>query len=153
MAQPLELEALGGALFPPVPSSWQVTVGLSLIAGVVSHQAVFRPVEIDTLLWRLLFIYIIALAAITGSYIRIGGYQIVAALLQTALVATTYNVGVFTSIFVYRAFFHPLQKFPGPFWARVSRFHAMGKMIQSRKGYEDIQKLHQKYGDIVRVGG
>ncbi|KAL7957942.1 cytochrome P450 [Trichoderma compactum] len=152
MAQPLELEGLGDALFPAVPWSWQVTVGFSLIAGVVSHHAVFRPVEIDTYLWRLLFIYLTALAVITGGYIRIGGYQIAAALLQTALVATTYNVGVFTSVFVYRAFFHPLQKVPGPFWARVSRFYAMGKMIQSRKGYQDIQKLHQKYGDIVRVG-
>ncbi|EHK19522.1 uncharacterized protein TRIVIDRAFT_46635 [Trichoderma virens Gv29-8] len=123
-----------------------------MIAGVVSHHLVFRPVEIDSYLWRLLFIYLFTLATIFGGYIRIGEYRVVAALLQTVLVATAYNVGVLTSIFVYRAFFHPLREFPGPFWARISRFYAMGKMIQSRKGYEDIQKLHQKYGDIVRVG-
>ncbi|UKZ83912.1 hypothetical protein TrVFT333_011727 [Trichoderma virens FT-333] len=152
MAQQLELEHLGDALFPAVPSSWQLTVGLSMIAGVVSHHLVFRPVEIDSYLWRLLFIYLFTLAAIFGGYIRIGEYRVVAALLQTVLVAAAYNVGVLTSIFVYRAFFHPLREFPGPFWARISRFYAMGKMIQSRKGYEDIQKLHQKYGDIVRVG-
>ncbi|KAL7928749.1 cytochrome P450 [Trichoderma chlorosporum] len=142
----------GVDLVPALPVSWQAAVGVSVLAGVASHQLIFRPVEIDSYVWRILFIYLSTLAAIFGGHVRMGDYHVVAALLRTLLIATAYNVGVGASIFVYRGFFHPLRRFPGPFWARISRFYAMGKMIQSRRGFEDTQKLHQKYGDIVRVG-
>ncbi|KAH0493464.1 hypothetical protein TgHK011_000132 [Trichoderma gracile] len=133
-------------------SSWQVATCVSLLAGIASHHLVFRPYETDTYAWQLVFIYIASIATIFATHVHIGGYQVTPALLRTFFIASVYNCSVLASILVYRALFHPLRHFPGPFLAGLSRFDAMGRMIHSRKGYEDIQRLHQKYGDIVRVG-
>jgi hypothetical protein len=55
--------------------------------------------------------------------------------------------------FRYRAFFHPLNDFPGPFGAKLSKLWAMGKVVQSNiKWYKVLEKLHVEYGDFVRVG-
>ena len=139
--------------FVPYPSSsWQGPAGAAFLAGIASHHLVFRPYEIDVYVWQLVFIYITAVAALFASCVHIGGYRVATALLWTVSIANVYNFSVIGGILVYRAFLHPLRRFPGPFSARLSRFYAMRKMLQSRKGYEDIQRLHDKYGDVVRVG-
>jgi hypothetical protein len=56
-----------------------------------------------------------------------------------------------TSIALYRLFFHPLSRVPGPKLAAVSNiWHA----YHARNGYMfDLGcTLHQKYGEVVRVG-
>ncbi|KAL7812160.1 cytochrome P450 [Trichoderma aethiopicum] len=133
-------------------SSWQVVAGGAFLAGIASHHLVFRPHEVDTYVWQLVFTYIAVIAAIFASCVHTGMHQVTTALRYTISIASVYNCSVMGSILVYRAFFHPLRYFPGPFAAKLSRFYAMNKMIRSRKGYEDIQRLHEKYGDIVRVG-
>ncbi|KAL7784098.1 cytochrome P450 [Trichoderma ceciliae] len=120
-------------------ASWQATAGVALAAGVASHHL-------------LVFAYVGAVAVMLVSYVQTGGYQLTAALIRVMLVANAYNIGAVTSILVYRAFFHPPRRFPGPFSARLSRFYALRKLIESHQGYTDVQKLHQEYGDIVRVG-
>lgn len=67
------------------------------------------------------------------------------------LVATVIG-GIWTSTLIYRAFFHRLGRFPGPFGARLSNFFMTGVNISSFQMYKNIQALHAKYGDIVRVG-
>lgn len=57
---------------------------------------------------------------------------------------------LFTAL--YRASpFHPLAKYPGPFLHKLSKFKVLAV---SSKGiqHHHYQKLHRKYGDIVRVG-
>jgi hypothetical protein len=51
---------------------------------------------------------------------------------------------------VYRRYFHPLSKYPGPFMASITRWW-MVKEIFSGKHEEHIRKLHKKYGPIVRI--
>lgn len=60
--------------------------------------------------------------------------------------------GVYVSMVLYRAFFHRLRHFPGPFAARLSTFYMT--YLSGRRGqvYEDVRALHNKYGDYVRVG-
>lgn len=50
---------------------------------------------------------------------------------------------------VYDVFFHPLSKFPGPLWARLTR---IPYWIASIKGEQIffMQRLHAKYGPVVR---
>ncbi|KAL6854541.1 cytochrome P450 [Trichoderma novae-zelandiae] len=146
------MEKPGDVVVSYLSPSWQLAAGVALLAGIASHHLVFRPYEIDTYAWQLVFIYTTAVATVFASHVHIGGYASTSALLQTLFFAHVYNCSVVVSILVYRAFFHPLRKFPGPFLARFSRLYAMSKMVQSRKGYEDVQKLHLEYGDIVRVG-
>ncbi|RDW72398.1 cytochrome P450 [Aspergillus mulundensis] len=51
---------------------------------------------------------------------------------------------------IYTRWLHPLSKFPGPFWASVSRIwtvlHVLPGDAEKRQ-----RKLHEKYGPIVRI--
>lgn len=143
---------MSAALEPILRSSWQATAGASALAGVLSHHIVFRPYEIDGAAWDLVFTFIGLFILLCIAYAQISGFAFFASLCRTLLVATTYNVSLTVSILVYRAFFHRLQPFPGPFNARLLRFYAFHKATKTIRGCEDIQKLHEKYGDFVRVG-
>ncbi|KAL4926701.1 uncharacterized protein BDV17DRAFT_149951 [Aspergillus undulatus] len=62
-------------------------------------------------------------------------------------------VSLWTSILVYRAFFHPLKDFPGPFGARLSKFWSLTKVLQTNiRWYRTLNALHEQYGDFVRTG-
>ncbi|KAL7811419.1 cytochrome P450 [Trichoderma gracile] len=133
-------------------TSWQAASLVALLAGVTSHHLIFRPFEIDGYAWQLLFIFVGSVVALILAHIQIGGYDITSAVCRASLVSNAYNAGVAVSILTYRAFFSPLNRFAGPFMAKLSRFYAMRNAAKSVKAFEDIQKLHEKYGDIVRVG-
>ena len=60
--------------------------------------------------------------------------------------------GIYVSMLLYRAFFHRLRVFPGPFAARLSTFYITWLSARRRQVYEDVRALHRKYGDYVRVG-
>ncbi|KAM5372586.1 hypothetical protein ACJZ2D_007360 [Fusarium nematophilum] len=60
--------------------------------------------------------------------------------------------GIYTSMLLYRVFVHPLRRFPGPFLARLSSFYAVGLSMKKFHMYEEVQRLHKSYGDIVRLG-
>lgn len=140
------------ALASLLRASWQASAGASLVAGVAVHHTVFRCYEIDGYAWQLVFVHLGAMAALLASYIQTGEHQLASALFRVLVVANAYFVGVASSILLYRALFHPLHRFPGPFGAKLTRFYSMRTAIKSMKNYEDVQRLHRVYGDIVRVG-
>jgi cytochrome P450 len=49
---------------------------------------------------------------------------------------------------IYRRFFHPLAKVPGPFLPAVTKLY---QSYYSYRYYLQIEKLHQQYGPIVRI--
>lgn len=75
------------------------------------------------------------------------GYSFVRKLLWHLIIA---NYLCSSSIFVYRIFFHRLRAFPGPFWARVTKLWTC-KIHLRGEYHRETAKLHEKYGDIVRV--
>lgn len=143
---------LSHSLIAVLQSSAQITALVSLLVGVLSHHLVFRPFEIDGYAWHLFFTYLVALFLLIAGNVYLAEYSVVLALARALFVATAYNSGVVISIFTYRAFFHPLNRFPGPFLAKLTRFYAMNDAAKRVQAYNDIQNLHNKYGDIVRVG-
>jgi hypothetical protein len=65
---------------------------------------------------------------------------------------SVYVLSLVLSVTLYRVSpFHPLSRFPGPFFARISR---VWWSYACRAGHQHIllQRLHDKYGDVVRVG-
>jgi cytochrome P450 len=58
-------------------------------------------------------------------------------------------VSVF-SLVIYRLYFHPLSRFPGPFLARITGFWRTYQYAQGN-WHEDILKIHKKYGRVVRI--
>ena len=67
--------------------------------------------------------------------------------LQLALIAP---LGYVFLLFVYRRFFHPLAKYPGPFLASITRWW-MVREVLSGEHDKHIRALHKKYGNIVRI--
>ncbi|CZR60260.1 related to pisatin demethylase cytochrome P450 [Phialocephala subalpina] len=62
-------------------------------------------------------------------------------------------VSLWVNILVHRAFFHPLNNFPGPFGAKLSKFWALGEVVKSKvKWYQVTGRLQEQYGDYVRTG-
>ncbi|KAF2094506.1 cytochrome P450 [Rhizodiscina lignyota] len=54
-------------------------------------------------------------------------------------------------IAVYRLFFHPLAKYPGPVVAKVTAWRDVYHAYRGDK-HLDFHQLHQKYGPVVRYG-
>lgn len=53
----------------------------------------------------------------------------------------------------WRILLHRLRRFPGPFWAVVSKFWHVIKCLQTNsQNHLILDGLHQKYGDFVRTG-
>lgn len=52
------------------------------------------------------------------------------------------------AICIYRRFFHPLAKVPGPFLPAVTKLY---QSYYNRRYYLQVEKLHQRYGPIVRI--
>ena len=70
---------------------------------------------------------------------------------NTTLHICAYTLTLFTSITIYRVYFHRLHSIPGPFPARVSKlwhvYHARHSL-----NHQLILRLHKEYGPFVRIG-
>ena len=62
-----------------------------------------------------------------------------------------YFGGLYASLLWYRIYFSPLQHFPGPFAAKISRLWFSAK-IRKLDAFRKVHELHEKYGDFVRIG-
>ncbi|KAL2200155.1 cytochrome P450 monooxygenase-like protein [Corynascus similis CBS 632.67] len=128
------------------------TLVLNLLAaasGVVAHLAVFRRGEWDTTSPSIFVFYFTVFAgAILSIYTGILDIRLSA----LAQISGAHIGGLYTSMLVYRAFFHRLSKYPGPFLARLTNFYITAKSMKKLHLYEEVQKLHEQYGDYVRLG-
>lgn len=62
-------------------------------------------------------------------------------LLYTAYLLKTIN------LIIYRLYFHPLAKFPGPKWAAVSLWHEFYYNVWNRgQLIWELERMHRKYG-------
>lgn len=52
---------------------------------------------------------------------------------------------------LYNLFFHPLSKFPGPFWAKQTDVWRTYNLCTKRFP-DTLSALHAKYGPVVRIG-
>ncbi|CAI6238131.1 unnamed protein product [Periconia digitata] len=56
-------------------------------------------------------------------------------------------------ILLYRAIWHPLRHYPGPFGAKLSKLWSVKQVWTSKWHYHIVQqRLHHEYGDYVRTG-
>jgi len=70
----------------------------------------------------------------------------------TVLATSVWIFTIFTSIAIYRLSpWHPLAGIPGPKRAKLTKWWSSWQVIK-RNRYLSTHALHQKYGDIVRIG-
>ncbi|KAL6407680.1 cytochrome p450 [Ilyonectria robusta] len=123
--------------------------------GVALHVCLFRLGEWDLATTKLIIGAFLSCAA-SG----VALWQLFPAEYPSLLVSFTTAsqltgiliLGIVSSMMVYRGAFHRLGRFPGPFLARFSNLYVTRLSAKKLHLYEEIQSLHHKYGDYVRIG-
>ncbi|KAK1226931.1 hypothetical protein PQX77_010102 [Marasmius sp. AFHP31] len=72
---------------------------------------------------------------------------------QYAMAAFASSLFIYTLLkLVYRIFFHPLRRFPGPTLAACTKYYrGYHDIVQNGGWLEQLDKLHRLYGPVVRV--
>ncbi|KAI0183116.1 cytochrome P450 [Xylaria flabelliformis] len=72
-------------------------------------------------------------------------------LCQPWLFLSSYIASLFTSIAIYRIYFHPTRHYPGPMFASISKlWHSW--LCRNAQNHIVLAAWHGKYGDFVRTG-
>jgi hypothetical protein len=121
------------------------------IAGILSHLVYFIRGEHHQYAHRWIKRALAGIAAVVIATLHLTDWQPLPSLILTALISTSYFLGLYSSIGIYRVFFHPLRRFKGPFWARASNLYHM-YIIRKSDNYLVMKKMHEKYGPIIRTG-
>jgi tryprostatin B 6-hydroxylase len=83
--------------------------------------------------------------------VRFAHYPLQGALSVVGVTWWSFTGALWLSMSVYRAFFHRLGGYPGPFLARLSQLWRVWKNLRAEH-YRVLDELHRKYGEYVRVG-
>ncbi|KAL3483753.1 cytochrome P450 monooxygenase [Aspergillus germanicus] len=127
---------------------------LAAASGACAHLLVFRRGEWDVHSPRI-FVGYASLTLIAFYLERTSILSNLGVAIQPpwAFRAVGYHVlGIYLSMLIYRAFWHRLSSFPGPFLARLSNFYVTALSAKKLHLHEEVERLHQRYGDYVRLG-
>lgn len=120
--------------------------------GFLSHVGYFARGEHHLQAYRLFLAAITAPAVITTILSRFYAFSVVEAALYATAMWWAYFVALWTSMVVYRLFFHRLSGFDGPLMWKISKPFGWLPAITKLDNYKVVAKLHQQYGDYVRTG-
>jgi hypothetical protein len=120
-------------------------------AGVASHLFYFHYGEHWMYPVRYMQAFLLACITATVAQTQYGELPLKTSLASTAKYASLYLAGAYSSLIIYRLFFNPLNKIPGPYWARLSRFHLTYNVGAKRNLNHYLLAMHQKYGKFVRI--
>lgn len=120
--------------------------------GSLLHILVLKNIELDVYIPQFLIACVLSFIAICLAQISIGGAQLLTAVWDVTSLATYLSVGIFTSMTIYRLFFHRIRRFRGPILARISRFYAFHLSGKNVQYHVELSKLHKQYGDFIRTG-
>lgn len=123
---------------------------LAVAAGVAVHLCVFKYGE-----WHLHGPHIIAahlaLGSVTLCYLSGFGDALTGVLGRLAVLAVAYLGGLFSSMTIYRLYFHRLSSFHGPRPAAISKLWHVWH-VRDSTNFRFQEKIHKKYGNVVRTG-
>jgi hypothetical protein len=113
------------------------------LSAVILHEFILRRVEVDHLTLHILGLAITAYSVL--SYYT--------GLITATVVTSSFWVPLWLYIGAYRAFFHPLNDYPGPWAAKLSRWWTLKQTYDSSLHYHRVlQRLQGQHGDYVRTG-
>ena len=124
---------------------------LAVALGVACHLAYFNRGEhhlYSVRYLQILFIAPITLGVILGNF---GGQSIGGVFQEVTKLVVFFIASLFASLLAYRVHFSPLNRFPGPFGARISNFW-LSSCLSKRNAFQKVLELHSKHGDFLRIG-
>lgn len=105
------------------PSNWKLDMFSFFMLGFSVHQILqMSSFEIDRRAYPVFLAYLGATAALFVALVLLGSSDPVVRLVRFSLAISLFNAGLFGRMLLYRAFFHKLHKFPGPWPAKLSNF-------------------------------
>lgn len=129
----------------------EVEIVIAFLFGVFLEVVVFSRHEWDRRAPRAVFALCLLFAIIFIAFKAFYGHSYFKSMLGSSVLACVLLTGLFSSMFAYRLFFHPLKRFPGPLAARVTALWIVKENIPDLLFYRELRTLHQKYGDFVRI--
>ena len=119
--------------------------------GVAIWMGYFHRYECH--MWAFSYFFAFVAGYIGGAItlVKFYGWNLLSAAVTSSAAAFSFLLGAFGSTVVWRLFFSPLNKFPGPYAARISNLWLSTKLGNS-DGFYLLQDFHKKYGKFVRIG-
>lgn len=75
-------------------------------------------------------------------------------LARVAILAVGFTFVYSLALVIYRLFFHPLAKFPGPKLAAATHyFELYFETVKKNQFIWEIERIHNRYGKVVHIGG
>ncbi|KAF4980177.1 hypothetical protein FZEAL_3755 [Fusarium zealandicum] len=127
-------------------------ISAAFALGVSLHLGLFRHGDWNLYTTRIILGIFAVYGLLTGAFFRLASFTIGQAFKAAAPLVLATLAGTYSSILIYRGFFHRLGRFPGPSAAKFSNFYITSLTVKKFQKYEEIKTLHDKYGDYVRVG-
>lgn len=124
---------------------------LAAFLGHVSWLGFFHRCECHMYAMRCLQCFTLACAGGIAALVNLQGQSFIVACSTVSATALSFLAGAYGSLMVWRLFLNPLNKLPGPYWARLGNIY-MSVNLRNSDAYYKLQSLHEKYGRIVRIG-
>ncbi|KAI1414401.1 monooxygenase [Hypoxylon sp. FL1857] len=128
----------------------QVAIPAALL-GLLFHATIPQMTDIEYFTYEMLAagpILILGLATIY-SLIGFSPFDIVTRL---AVLTLSFNATLFSSMVIYRLFFHRLRRFPGPLDLKISRLFSALRVSKHVQYHRELAELKKEYGDFIRTG-
>ncbi|KAL2794802.1 cytochrome P450 [Aspergillus keveii] len=120
------------------------------VLGLASHTFFIRYNNVDPLVGKCFLPYIYIQSAL-WLWLSIQEKSVLASTVFIALANASFWTPLLASITLYRIYFHPLRKYPGPSVARFTSWWGVWKLARGANRYQLHDELHRRYGDIVRI--
>lgn len=112
-------------------------------SAIILHELVLRRFEVDHFAIQIIGLSCVAYGALVFYF----------TFTSATLIAASFWIPLWLYIGAYRAFFHPLRKYPGPFRAKLSNWSTLKQALDTDLHLHRVhQELQKDYGDYVRTG-
>lgn len=144
------------AVFPVlvVAQTWHNNALPATVAvGICFHLFVARPgVEFEQSMRQFLCVAVLFSGVHLSVLSFLANQTVTTVMVRLVSSWTGFSSGLFLSLTIYRLCFHRCRFFPGPVAARFTRFYVAYLNGQKAQFYERLRHMHDRYGDVLRLG-
>jgi|SRR5450432_1789911 hypothetical protein len=124
----------------------------SAALGLLTHLGYFIHGEHHTESWTLFLMTVFIPLLVFASQVLYMDANASEAALTTTTMFLSFFGALYTSMITYRVFFHRLNKFPGPFMAKISKLYHVYLVTPKSHNHLVLDQMYRKYGPFVRTG-